>query len=307
MATETTIPSFTTPCGRDSSAREPGAEPSIDLDTMLDLTAAAEVNGVKFDGVDLFLFDPHVDIDASDDELKRLADKVASEGLRDRLGRRAGLAADRRRLRDGRGGGPQEVRRQVRKACRIAENACASSASARTAWSASTRPRPRRLGEGPGGQHQRSSQTFREACDVAEDHGERLAAEGEICWGGMHCWKTMVATARGGRTAPASLGSRPTWPTRCSTRSATTRPRTALLPEDFDWEDPAVLDAALTKLTDALRPWTIDFHVAQNDAHRQGLGLRTTRPAATAWRTTRTASSTSPAHAGFWLRDDAAS
>src|ERR671933_2578256 len=59
----------------------PGAEPTIDLDTMLDLTAKAEVDGVKFDGVDLFLFAPHVDIDASDDELKRLADKVRSRGL----------------------------------------------------------------------------------------------------------------------------------------------------------------------------------------------------------------------------------
>ncbi len=38
------------------------------------------------------------------------------------------------------------------------------------------------------------AQTFREACDVAEDHGERLAAEGEICWGGMHGWKAMLDT-----------------------------------------------------------------------------------------------------------------
>src|SRR5215471_17970225 len=59
----------------------PGAEPFIDLDTMLDLTAKAEVNGVKFDGVDLFLFAPHVDIDSSDDDLKRLADKVRQRGL----------------------------------------------------------------------------------------------------------------------------------------------------------------------------------------------------------------------------------
>ena len=43
----------------------PDAEPPIDLDTMLDLTAAAEVDGVKFDGVDLFLFDPHVSIDST--------------------------------------------------------------------------------------------------------------------------------------------------------------------------------------------------------------------------------------------------
>ena len=49
----------------------PDSEPPIDLDTMLNLTAAAEVGGVKFDGVDLFLYDPHISIDSSDDELKR--------------------------------------------------------------------------------------------------------------------------------------------------------------------------------------------------------------------------------------------
>src|ERR1043165_8170308 len=59
----------------------PGAEPAIALDTMLDLTAAAAVNGQKFDGVDLFLFDPHTSIDASDDELKRLADKLQARGF----------------------------------------------------------------------------------------------------------------------------------------------------------------------------------------------------------------------------------
>src|SRR5438045_8394663 len=59
----------------------PGAEPFLELDTMLDLTAKASVNGVKFDGVDLFLFAPHVDIDSSDDDLKKLADKVRSRHL----------------------------------------------------------------------------------------------------------------------------------------------------------------------------------------------------------------------------------
>src|ERR1700692_701125 len=57
------------------------AEPIIDLDKMLDLTAKAEVDGVKFDGVDVFLFAPHVDIDSTDDDLKRLADKVRARGL----------------------------------------------------------------------------------------------------------------------------------------------------------------------------------------------------------------------------------
>src|SRR5438477_12143282 len=58
-----------------------GAEPFIDLDTMLDLTAKAEVNGIKFDGVDIFLSSPHIDIDASDDDLKKIADKVRAKNL----------------------------------------------------------------------------------------------------------------------------------------------------------------------------------------------------------------------------------
>src|SRR5687767_1693810 len=59
----------------------PDAEPTIDLDTMLDLTAKARANGTKFDGVDLFLFDPHVSIDPPNDDLERLADKIRAKGL----------------------------------------------------------------------------------------------------------------------------------------------------------------------------------------------------------------------------------
>src|SRR5260370_4203771 len=59
----------------------PDSGPRIDLDNMLNLTAAAEVNGAKFEGVDLFLFDPHVSIDSSDDDLKRLADKIRAKGF----------------------------------------------------------------------------------------------------------------------------------------------------------------------------------------------------------------------------------
>ncbi len=56
-----------------------GLRAAIDLDTMLDLTAAAEVDGTKFDGVDLFLSLPHTSIDSTDDDLKELADKLASQ------------------------------------------------------------------------------------------------------------------------------------------------------------------------------------------------------------------------------------
>src|SRR5690606_25119611 len=46
--------------------------------------------------------------------------------------------------------------------------------------------------EDPVGNTKIIAETFRQACDVAESHGERLAAEGEICWGGMHSWRAMV-------------------------------------------------------------------------------------------------------------------
>src|SRR5437867_3363987 len=59
----------------------PGSEPPISLDTMLNLTAAAQVNGDKFEGVDIFLFEPHINIDSSDEDLKRLAAKIQSKGL----------------------------------------------------------------------------------------------------------------------------------------------------------------------------------------------------------------------------------
>ena len=60
----------------------PDSEPPIDLETMLCLTASANVDGVRFDGVDLFLSLPHTDIDSSDDDLKRLADNLNAKGLR---------------------------------------------------------------------------------------------------------------------------------------------------------------------------------------------------------------------------------
>ncbi len=59
----------------------PDSEPSIDLDTMLDATAAAEVDGVRFDGADLFLSLPHTDIDSTPDDVKRLRDKLAARNL----------------------------------------------------------------------------------------------------------------------------------------------------------------------------------------------------------------------------------
>src|SRR3954449_223815 len=57
------------------------SEPPIDLDTMLDMTASAQVDGIRFDGVDLFLSLPHTDIDSSADDLAKLAEKLSRRGL----------------------------------------------------------------------------------------------------------------------------------------------------------------------------------------------------------------------------------
>jgi hypothetical protein len=97
----------------------PGSEPFIDLDTMLNLTAAAESGGVRFEGVDLFLSDPHISIDSTDDQLKALADKFASKNLA--VG--SAVAPVWPPTGGGSAMGTQEERHrfleQVRKACRI--------------------------------------------------------------------------------------------------------------------------------------------------------------------------------------------
>ena len=59
----------------------PNSEPPIGLDEMLELTAAAEVDSIKFDGVDLFLAEPHTSIDSSSDDIEKLADKIAAKNL----------------------------------------------------------------------------------------------------------------------------------------------------------------------------------------------------------------------------------
>ena len=84
-----------------------GGEPPIGLDTMLDLTAAAEYEGVKFDGFDIFLYHPHFNIDGGEDEIQRLVDKARAEKPDRRHRRRTGLCRHRRRLGNGYGSGPR--------------------------------------------------------------------------------------------------------------------------------------------------------------------------------------------------------
>ena len=117
----------------------------------------------------------------------------------------------------------------------------------------------------------KSAATFKQAADIAADHGERLAAEGEICWGGMHSWRRMVQLLEM-VDRPDVVGFQADMSHTLLYLMGYNAPEDRLLPEDFDWNDEATFDSAYTTLTDALRPWTIDFHVAQNDGTVHGTG-----------------------------------
>jgi len=130
---------------------------------------------------------------------------------------------------------------------------------------------PAEWAKDPDGNTRLIAQTFREACDVAADHGERLAAEGEICWGGMHGWRHMV-TLLEMVDRPRTLGFQADMAHTLLFTLGYNAPEDRILPEGFAWHDTARFQDALRQLTAALRPWTIDFHVAQNDATVHGTG-----------------------------------
>jgi len=280
----------------------PDSEPPIDLDTMLDLTACASVGGVRFDGVDLFLFDPHVSIDATDDELQRLADRVRSRKLvigslvapvwpPTGGGSAMGDAAERK-----------QFVTQVRKACTIGRKLRDLGVRRYGVVRIDSASSPGEWAKDPEGNTRKIADTFREACEVAEGFGERLAAEGEICWGGMHSWKRNLQLLEM-VDRPKTLGFQADMAHTLLFTLGYNAPEDRLLPADFNWSSPGTLDTALKTMTKALRPWTIDFHVAQNDATVKGSGSHD--------KTGRHCLPDDPNgklnvahHAGFWMRDD---
>ena len=268
---------------------------------MLDLTAKAEVNGVKFDGVDLFLADPHTSIDSSADDIKRLGDKIAGKGLAVGSlvapvwppvggGSAMGSAADRKQFVE-----------MVRKSCAIGQQLKQHGVRKSGVVRIDSATGVEDWAKDPVSNTKLIAQTFREAADVAESYGERLAAEGEICWGGMHSWKAMVDTLEE-TNRPNTVGFQADMAHTLLYTMGYNAPEARLLPENYDWKDKSELDEALKKLTDALRPWTIDFHVAQNDGSVFGSGSHD--------KTGRHCQVGDPNgkldvthHAGFWLRD----
>jgi len=280
----------------------PGAEPPIDLETMLDLTAAASVNGTKFDGVDLFLFDPHVSIDSTDDDLKALTDSIRKRDLVvgsvvapvwPPTGGGSAMGSDEER---------QNFLTQVRKACVIAKKLKDLGIRKYGVVRIDSAASPGEWAKDPEGNQKAIADTFRRACDIADDYGERLAAEGEICWGGMHSWKRNVQLLEM-VNRPKTLGFQADMAHTLLFTLGYNAPEDRILPQNYDWSNPQPLDDALKTMTHALRPWTTDFHVAQNDATVKGSGSHD--------KTGRHCLPKDPngkldivRHAGAWLRDD---
>lgn len=246
-----------------------GQEPPISLEKMLDLTAAAEVNGQKFEGIDYFLFLPHTNPEASDDELKQIADLIASKGFK--VGSLVapvwpGTVGDSAM---GDTEATDKFLSAVRMACRIAgifndhgvrDYGCIRIDSAEFGvekWK-----------ENKAAGTTKIANTFREAAKIAADSGERLAAEGEICWAGMHSWKDMLDLLEE-VAMPETLGFQADLAHTYLYLMGYNAPEHALLHEGYTDE---AFYAAYEKMTDKLRPWTIDFHVAQNDGQVHGAG-----------------------------------
>ena len=277
------------------------SEPPIDLEPLLDLTANAEVDGIKFDGIDLILQDPHVDIDSSDDQLQALADRVTQRGLV--VGTVVALVWPPL------GGGSalgeaEECARflqQVEKACRIAAKLRELGVRPHGSVRIDSACDPGSWAADPENNQRRIAHTFQQACDIAEDHGERLAAEGEICWGGMHSWRHMIQLLEM-VDRPQTLGFQADMAHTLLYLLGYNAPEDALLNENFDWADVDRFYEAYMKLTAALRPWTIDFHVAQNDATVFGSGSHD-KTGRHCLPDDPNGKLDIPKAAGFWLRD----
>ena len=246
-----------------------GQEPPISLERMLDLTAAAEVNGRKFDGIDYFLFLPHTNPEASDDELKGIADLIVSKGFD--IGSLVapvwpGTVGDSEMSTDEQKGKFLDA---VKMACRIAkvinEHGARKGGVIRID---SAEFGVEKWREDSATNTASIVATFKEAAKIAADHGERLAAEGEICWAGLHSWKDMLDILEG-VGMPESLGFQADLAHTYLYLMGYNAPEHALLHDGYAEEE---FWPAYEKMTDKLRPWTIDFHVAQNDGQVHGAG-----------------------------------
>jgi len=277
-------------------------EPIISLDELLEKTANATAsNGEKFDGVDLGLFDVHVKLDPSDDNVSAIVDKVGGHGLS--IGT---LVAPIWAPDGGSAMGTPEERDRfvdvVRKSCEIGHKLRERGIRTANIVRVDSATGVEEWAKNPRGNTKAIAETFRRACDVAADYGERLAAEGEICWGGMHSWRHMLDLLEE-VDRPGVMGFQADMAHTFLYLMGHNAPEHRILPEGYDWsDDRKEHERGLAAMVQAFRPWTIDFHVAQNDGTVFGSGSHD--------KTGRHCLPTDPngkldvvRDAGFWMRD----
>jgi len=247
---------------------EDSDESPISLDKMLDMTAASEAEGKGYHGIDMFLYFPHLDVEASENDIKKLADKIATKGL--------AVGSVVAPIWEGTGGGSSmgssdERKRfvqSVKKACRYAgilrDHGIRTYGSIRIDSAAGVQD----WAKASAANTKLIAQTFQECGKVAADHDEVLVAEGEICWGGMHSWKDVLDLLEE-VGMPGRVGFQADLAHTFLYLLGYNAPEHALLGDNYSEDE---FWAAYQTMTNKLRPWTYDFHVAQNDGSVHGTG-----------------------------------
>lgn len=245
---------------------KPGQEQPIDLAKMLDLTSKARTpDGRKFHGVDLFLFDPHVSIHSTKDDIKKLAEQIAA--LEFVVGDTVapvwpGTKGDSILI------DPKAWLESIRLACQI------------SAWLREFKIRPYgivRIDTATSGEQwakvgqskafSATVATIKESCNIANGFGERLAAEGEPNWAGMNSTrrlkrliKTVDRPEFGGQLDLAHLANFALGVADSGDRA---------LPGNWkkdDWKNrPEVVNQAFRHIGNELSPYMFSLHGAQTD------------------------------------------
>ena len=244
-------------------------EDTISLDRMIELTSNTNVTEQRFDGIDLILAAPHIDIHASESDIIKFTEKIISKKLK--IG--SVVAPVWPSSGGGSAMGSLEERRKfilaIKQSCEYAKILNKQgvrsygiiridSADSPSAWSADKTGNTKLI-----------ASTFREAAIIAADYGEKLAAEGEICWAGMHSWVEMLHLLEA-VGMPDHLGFQADLAHTYLYLLGYNAPEHALLKPNYTEEE---FWEAYKTMTTALAPWTVDFHIAQSNGTVFGSGL----------------------------------
>ncbi len=235
--------------------RRSDAAPPVDLETFLDLTARAEVDGHRFDGIDLALHHSYLPANAPDLQIKRLAANVRGRGLVIGALIAPSLAV---------GAGKDAWLANIRETCRIGRRLRSLGARpygviridvgySAAAWT-----------EDPFSAQRHGVEDLRAACAVADEFDERLAIGGVNRQGEIQDWRSVLdLLVRVNRTG--TLGFHVDLAETLHQWQQIAPDRQGLLPEKRAERDSRMLDAATRELAEALRPWTISLNVGQTD------------------------------------------